>query len=63
MLRGHEEEGVDRNRYTGLNRWPNGNGVDVNERLYEPGSVRNLEFEIVKVGDGIGFGPKSDPSG
>jgi hypothetical protein len=40
-------------------RWLDADRDDINENAYEFGSVRNLEFQVIEIGYGIGFGPES----
>ena len=44
-------------------RWLDVDRGDINENAYELGSVRNLQFKVIKIGYGIGFGPKSNLAG
>jgi hypothetical protein len=44
-------------------RWLDVDRGDINKNAYELGSVRNLEFKVIEIGHGIGFGPESNLAG
>lgn len=62
MRLGHKEEVRERDGRA-WDRWLNVNMVDVHEGLCEPRSALNLKLQVVEIGDGIRFGPKSDLTG
>lgn len=37
--------------------WSDGDRGENDKNVYEPASAFNLELEIIKIGDGIRFGP------